>query len=575
MSDRQNPTNPSPASDQDKRALLAKLLKEKVAKAKSYRASFGQEWFWFLDRMQSPHFVLHLITAMQLSGKLDVPVLERSVQEIVRRHEVLRASVQTESGLAMMAVATEVSVPLPLTDLRGMSAAQRDAEIERRLTDEGEIPFDIEKGPLVRAQLLRLEDEEHLLIYTLHHCVADDWSRRVFFRELCLLYQAFIAGKSSPLPALTLQHADFAKWQRQQLQGKYVEQRLAYWLPKLEGAPPLLALPSDRPRPPARSGRAGIVNFILDQALYAELNHLRGVTGATPFMVLLAGYNALLARLSGQKDILIGCPVSNRSKADYEVQLGFFANNLVLRTDASGNPTFRELLGRVQRGTLEAIPHQDLPFELLLENLPRDNTGTLSHSPVFQVSFNFIKFPLAFDTPELKIRARTVPRNHTVYDLVLFMEQEGEQVQGSLIYNADIFDRPRVQGMLDAYLRLIRTALQRPNTPLSEFDLGSATEGPAKSGLSDPGPAASSRSPLPAGIEQELAAMWKDLLGMAPTRLEETFFELGGHSLLVAQLLARIKESLGVTLNPMTFMQAPTIAGLAHAIREQQAAQGR
>lgn len=572
--------SPANLSEQQKRALLEKLLKEKVASLKSYRASYGQEWFWFLDQMRSSHFTLHVVTIIEMNGRLDVQALDRTVQELVRRHELLRSYIRPVNGLATVSIQPAGTVPVPLTDLRSLAPEERKAAVERRLAEEGERPFDMEKGPLLRTELLRLDEHEHVFIYTLHHCVADDWARRVFFRELVLLYSAFSGDRPSPLVPLRAQHADFAKVQRELLQGAPLEQRLSYWTQKLKGAPQLLNLPSDRPRPPVQSGKAGTLELILPPNVYQAIDQARVSTGFTPFMIMLAAYNALLSRLSGQTDVLVGCPIANRNKSEYEGVIGFFANNIVLRTNLTGNPTFRELVGRVQRGTLEAIPHQDLPFERLLQVLHKGRAGNLAHSPVFQASFNFIKFPLGMDLPGLQLRGRTVLRNRTVYDLVLFMEQEGPEIRILVLYNADIFDPPRVRKMLDAYLSILARALEAPSTRLSEFELGEALDAPARSGFELP------ERTAPANLveardelEQQLEGILKELLLLDPLEtlgVEENFFALGGHSLQVAQLMSLVREKFGVRIEPRAFFEAPTLGALAQAIRTaRQAGTGR
>ena len=311
--------------------------------------------------------------------------LERSLGEIVRRHEVLRTSFPTVEGVAVQRIAPVLEVGLPVVELQGLDEGEREAEVRRLAAEEAQRPFDLARGPLLRVCLLKLGEEDHGLLVTLHHIVTDGWSLGVFIRELSALYQAFSTGRPSPLAGLPIQYADFAAWQRGWLQGAVLEGQLGYWQEQLAGAPSLLELPTDRPRPAVQSSRGASAVFTLEAELTQGLKALSQRAGVTLFMTLLGAFMVLLARYSRQEDIVVGSPTANRTHSQTEGLIGFFVNTLVLRADLSGDPPFEELMGRVRRVALEAYAHQEVPFERVVEALQPERT--LSHSPLFQVLF--------------------------------------------------------------------------------------------------------------------------------------------------------------------------------------------
>jgi non-ribosomal peptide synthetase component F len=357
-----------------------------------HQLSFAQARLWFLEQLEPGNFAYNIPAGVRLTGSLHVMALKQSLNEIVRRHEALRTSFTTVNGEAVQVITQTSTLLLPIVNLSELPQAEQQAEVERLATAAAQGSFDLAQGPLLRATLLQLNETEHILLLTMHHIVSDGWSMGVFIRELAALYCAFSNEKPSPLPELPIQYADFAHWQRQWLQGEVLEEQLSYWKQQLNNAPPVLELPTDRPRPPIQSYQGAIASLVLCESLSQKLKFLSQRSGVTLFMILLAAFQTLLYRYTGQSDICIGSPIANRNRSETEGLIGFFVNTLVLRTDLSGNPSFQELLGRVREVALGAYAHQDLPFEQLVEALQPERS--LSHQPLFQVMFILQNSPM-------------------------------------------------------------------------------------------------------------------------------------------------------------------------------------
>ncbi|HYH79478.1 MAG TPA: amino acid adenylation domain-containing protein, partial [Longimicrobium sp.] len=347
--------------------------------------SFAQERLWFIDRLEPGSAVYNMPVAWRLGGTLDEAALERSLGEIVRRHEALRTVFGEVDGSPVQVIAPFGGFALPVEDLSGLGDADREAAVRRRAREEAARPFDLSAGPLFRAALLRLGEEGHVLLLSMHHIVSDGWSMGVFFRELSALYAAYREGGESPLPELPVQYADYAVWQREQLEGEVLDRQLAYWRERLAGAPDLLELPTDHPRPAVQTFRGATVPVDLSPELLERLQALGRSEGATLYMTLLGAFQVLLSKYSGSEDVVVGSPIAGRTRGEVEELIGFFVNTLVLRTDLSGDPSFREVLRRVGEVTLGAYEHQEMPFEKLVAELQPERS--LSHSPLFQVMF--------------------------------------------------------------------------------------------------------------------------------------------------------------------------------------------
>jgi amino acid adenylation domain-containing protein len=433
-------------------------------------ASFAQQRLWFLDQLEPGSAVYNMSAALRLTGPLHVPALQQSLDEIVRRHGALRTTFAQVEGELAQVIAPALSIALPVVDLQMLPVMEREAETAQLIAQEAEHPFDLAKGPLLRGRLLRLDEQEHMLVLTMHHIVSDAWSMGVFYQELTTLYAAFVRGKPSPLSEPPLQYADFALWQREWLQGDLLEEQLSYWKQRLADVPTVLELPIDRPRPAVQTYRGAVHRFALPTALSEALKALSRQEGATLFMTLLAAFQVLLYRYTGQDDILVGAPIANRTQAECEGLIGFFVNTLVLCTDLAGNPNFRELLRRVREVALGAYAHQDLPFERLVEELQPERD--LSRNPLFQVMFDLQNAPLpALDLPDLTVQPLTVDYGTAKFDLTLSVQETAQGLNGLLEYNTDLFDEATIMRLAGHFQTLLEGITADPAQPIGTLPL--------------------------------------------------------------------------------------------------------
>jgi amino acid adenylation domain-containing protein len=431
--------------------------------------SFAQRRLWFLDRLEPGSPVYHLPGRVRLSGALDLDALAAALAEIARRHESLRTVFRHAHGEPAQVVLPAAAPPLPRIDLTALPAGSAAAEAERQAREAAVAPFDLERGPLWRALALRLAPDEHVLVLTLHHIVADGWSLGVFVAELAALYEAFAAGRPSPLAELPVQYADWAVWQRERLRGGLLESQAEWWRERLAGVP-VLELPADRPRAGARSGAGGTRAASLPAALALELERLARREGVTPFMLLLAAFQAQLARYTDAPSVPLGSPVANRGRAEVEGVIGLFVNMLVLPTPVEGDPAFRELLGRAREVCLGAYAHQDVPFERLVEELrPERRLG--SH-PFFQVVFQ-LEEPLAVERlGGVALAVEPLETGTAKFDLLLSVTRRpGGGLSAALEYDADLFDPATVDRLLGHWRTLLAGAAADPAAPLSGLPL--------------------------------------------------------------------------------------------------------
>jgi alpha-ketoglutarate-dependent taurine dioxygenase len=427
--------------------------------------SFAQQRLWFLDRMDNGGSSYNESLAVRLMGSLNYPALERSVNEIVRRHEVLRTTFPVCDGEPLQIIAPSLKVALPLIDLRTLEPVGRERKRDELIVEETAPPFDLTLGPLLRVKLFRAGDAEHVLSLTMHHIVSDAWSMGILVQELTTLYRAFSSGRPSPLPELAIQYADFAYWQRRVFPVEAMEEQLAYWRKSLAGAPMLLDLPTDRPYGAEPSLRGMALPFALPPSLGLALRALSHRESVTQFIILLSAFLCLLFRFTKSDDIVVGVDVANRHRGETEGLIGFFVNMLALRVDLSGDPTFRELLGRTRKVSLGAYANQDLPFERLVEDLRpvRDPRRT----PIFQVVFNYYPFEAELKAPGLDIKILDIEQQAARFDLSLFVIETRSELKGSFRFNADLFDRDRVSRWPDDYKALLKAVTERPDIRLS------------------------------------------------------------------------------------------------------------
>ena len=442
----------------------------KVSKSGPLPLSFGQQRLWFLDQLTPGSAAYHIPTAFKIHGALNPRVLRSAFTEIVRRHEVLRTIFVPFDGEPLQIIGPAHPQAVPLVDLRSLPEERRQGEVARLAVADARLAFDLRQGPLLRVALLRLEAETHAVLATMHHIASDGWSQGILLGEMAKLYEAFAAGKPSPLPELPVQYADFAAWQRRWLSGTVLETELEHWREQLRDLPPALDLPTDHPRPLEPSFAGGIVRFRLPSPVAEALRALARQRRATLFMVLLGGFELLLSRWSGQTDVLVGTPVAGRERAELEGLIGFFLNTLVLRTDLSGEPTFAELLARVRTAALGAYAHQAVPFERLLVEL--NPQRELGRTPVFQVLFNMLNLP----QPELQrsgLRLEPLPALETTskFDLTVYAADSGGEIHFNLIYNAGLFDRGRMEAMAEQLAALLGQIAVHPDERIDRFSL--------------------------------------------------------------------------------------------------------
>ncbi|HVH13182.1 MAG TPA: amino acid adenylation domain-containing protein, partial [Longimicrobium sp.] len=446
---------------------------EAVERTGPVTLSFAQERLWFLDRLEPESAFYNIPAAFRLGGPLDVGALERAVGEVVRRHQALRTVFHEVEGVPAQVIAPFAGFSLPVEDLSALDGPAREAEVRRRADQDAARPFDLSRGPLLRVTLLRLAAEEHVLLLCMHHVASDGWSRGVLFRELSALYAAFAEGGESPLPDLPVQYADYAAWQRRVLRGEALDARLAWWTERLAGAPALLELPTDHPRPAMQTYVGAQEAVRLPGELLQGLRALGRGEGATHFMVLLGAFQVLLSRYGGGDDVVVGSPVAGRTRPELEGLIGFFVNTLVLRTDLSGDPAFGEVLRRAREAVLGAYEHQDVPFERLVEALQPERS--LSHSPLFQVMFSLVE-----DRGET-LRLGTVERlptgtGATAFDLSLTMVEEADGLRGVVEYRPELFEAATVRRMMEHLAALLAGVAADPGQRVSRLPLLGAGE---------------------------------------------------------------------------------------------------
>ncbi|MCF2135484.1 condensation domain-containing protein, partial [Mycetohabitans sp. B3] len=429
--------------------------------------SFAQERLWFLEQLgQGAAYQIPI--AMRLTGKLDVAALAAALSEIVQRHETLRTRFETHEGDGVQVVNPPWTV-----ELIPHEVAEHD--VMHFLLAAAQQPFDLTAGPLVRFALLRLAPDTHVLSVILHHIISDGWSLGVLTREIQALYTAFSQKQGSPLPELPIQYADYALWQRAWLKDEALERELNYWRKQLAGAPAALELPTDRPRPAVPSGRGHGLAVHVPAALAAQLKALAQREGATLYMTLLAAFQVVLSRWSGQDDIVVGSPIAGRTQVQTEALIGFFINTLALRTDLSGNPRFNELLAQVRETTLGAYAHQAVPFEKLVEVL--QPVRDLSRQPIFQVMVNGFNVPMSdFTLPGLTVEKIDLERLSTKFDLTLYFGETSDGIDGWLQYATDLFDADTIERLGQHWVNVLEAVAANPAQRLSELPLLSAAE---------------------------------------------------------------------------------------------------
>ena len=570
-----SPDGAGPSAAQDASAPPKKAVRipRRSELSKPAPVSPMQQRMWLFDVMDPGNPVYNLPAAFRIKGPLDIPALRRALNEIFRRHEATRTTLQWQGDEPVQVIAPSLTLPLEPIDMRAMPAPQREAELLKQMRAAANTSFDISTGPLVRAELYLLDENENALFFMPHHAVWDGWSFDIFLSELATLYDAFHRGLPSPLAELPVSYADFSTWHREWLQGEELERQSVYWRKQLAGELGVLELPTDHPRPPQFNYRGATEPFVLTKAEIDAITALGRSQGATLYMVLLSAFKTLLFRYTGQEDILVGTPVRGRSMPEVEDVIGFFVNALVLRTEVKPELTFRELLGRVRGVVLDAFSHQDMPFELLLQelNVQRDPSRT----PIYQAFFTFQDVSNRGNTlgDEISYGQIHVHAAATQTDILFWVKETGSGLVGGIDYSTDLFEQATIVRMLKQLRTLLRAVTQDINVELGAVQIlpeaerqqlqawnDTALEYPrslcahelieAQVRRTPDAPRAEARS----DAERLVAEIWQHALQVKQVGAHDNFFDLGGHSLLSLQVTAEIERRTGVRLSPRVLL---------------------
>ncbi|MGH2507877.1 MAG: non-ribosomal peptide synthetase, partial [Ktedonobacteraceae bacterium] len=431
--------------------------------------SFAQQRLWFLSQLNPDSPAYTISSAVRLQGRLNIALLEASLNEIVRRHEALRATFSTVQGEVVQSIASTVHIPLPVVEMRVWPEIERETEIQRLIAQEIRQPFHLAQGPLLRARLFSLGETEHVFLFVIHHIIFDGWSRNVLLSELAILYNAFSKDRPSPLPELPIQYTDFAAWQRQWLTGERAKVQTAYWKQRLAHFS-TLQLPTDRPRPKLQTLQGATRSFVLPEHLTQALQTFSKREGFTLFTLLLAAFKIVLYRYTGQTDLMVGVPTANRNQIETEALIGLFVNTLVIRSKLSGNLSFQNLLEYIRIASVEAFENQDLPFEKVVDLLQPERD--LGLTPLFQVMFDFQHIPSkTYEISDLFLHPLETDDGTAKFDLEFNLWEGLAGIYGSVEYNTDIYDATTIARMIGHYQTILNTTLTHPQTSISQLAL--------------------------------------------------------------------------------------------------------
>ncbi|MEH2355898.1 amino acid adenylation domain-containing protein [Nostoc sp.] len=529
--------------------------------------SLTQLELWFFDQFYPGNSIYNLPLVYRITGALNEKALSESLREIVRRHETLRSTFQVKNGQVVYAVVNDPVFDFSVIDLRHISETERETQATQQAEQEIKHPFDLARGPLLRSKLWRLDEQEYLFVAVTHHIVADGWSFSVLTQELAKVYEAFCEGKPSPLTELPIKYTDFAQWQRQWLQGEVLESQLQFWKKHLGTSPPILKLPTDHPRPPARTFKSVGQSVVLSEKLTDALKVLSQQEGVTLFMTLLAAFQTLLFSYTRQEEIIVSSALANRTRVETEKLIGFFVNLLPFCTNLGGNPSFRELLGRVREVALGVYAHQEMPLIKLIEELQpvRDSSYTL----INQVMFVFQNTPednLEFANLTLKEQFIARDTKDTAeFDLELTLEETSTGIEGLLVYRIDLFEPATITKMVDNFQTLLEKITTNNNQRLTELIL--ISEPPSLPTQTVVSPISKDFITPQNSIEEVVLAIWKEILGLKQISTQDNFFELGGHSSQTLEVICKLQSAFPVVLPLIYLFEKPTVVQLAEAIQ--------
>jgi len=523
--------------------------------------SFAQERLWFVEQAHPGSAVHNLRAVFHLKGTLNVAILQRTLQEIGCRHEILRTAFPAVNGQPIQTISPEVAFALPVIDLRDLPAPQRETEIRRLATEEAQQPFDLSQSPLLRFKLLRLSEDEHVLLRTTHHLINDRWSDSVFMRELATLYNAFALGKTSPLPDLPIQYADFAHFQRQWLQGEILETQLAYWRNLLSGNLPTIALPCDAPPPIVQSYQGAARYLMIPKLLSDALKTLSQQQEVSLFVIMFAAFNLLLYQYSGQEDLIVCSPVSGRHRVETKKLIGYFSNLVLFRTSLEGNPRFREVLERVSSVAVAVFEHQDMPLQYLAEAL--HIPGSVLSQVMFALQ-NVPRRPLEF--AGIQVTPLDIEEGIANFDLSLSIKEQGEQLIGVCRYKTDLFTDTTITQFMTHFQELLESLVLDPQQRLTDLPRFTNTLQKRLMATAETMYVA----PQP-GIEQTIATVWQEILQLEPIGVHANFFALGGRSLQMVRIGQKLQTILNRDISIKDLFRRPTISGMAQYLSQTRA----
>jgi uncharacterized membrane protein len=544
-----------------------------------FPVSFAQQRLWFLDQLAPGEAAYNMPYAFWLEGPLDEHALQRAMDALVARHAVLRTSIVGFDGVPEQVVADAGTVPIEHIELPpGLDEGERTRETESIAGELARRPFDLAAAPLIRMALIVAGPGRHLLVLVMHNSISDESSIKILIDELSAVYRAETAGVPASLPPLLMEYGDYAQWQRERIRGEELDRQLSYWRERLRGAPQVLMLPIDRPRPARQSTRGGVAQIHVDAATTRRLAEVAHDADATLSTVFLAGFAATLSRYARQADMLLGTQVAGRTHGELDPIVGLFTNTLPLRVSLGDDPTFAELLGRVRDTTVDGLAHEQFPFEKLVEEFAADRS--LAHPPLIQVQFAYRSLtPPTLDLPGITTRSLALLTSTATLDLLLYADaQQGQATRLSMEYSTDLFDGEWANRFLGCMATLLEHAADAPRTPVADLPMLSALSAARRDELiierNRQEPPESSAVPSAAGpveprnpVEATLAQIWGDLLGtQAPVGVHDNLLALGGHSLTATRFVARVGGTYGVELPVHQVFASPTIAELAKVI---------
>jgi NRPS condensation-like uncharacterized protein/acyl carrier protein len=525
--------------------------------------SFGQERLWLMDQLQPNSTIHNLRSVFQLNGPLNVDILEQSLQAIEQRHEILRTTFPAVDEQPVQAILPYTRLKLPIVEFGAPSIQQREDEVRRLAIEEAQQPFDLARGPLVRVKLIRLAEDEHIFLLTSHHIINDRWSTSLFMRELAAHYRAFLTGKSSPLPSLPIQYADFAQFQRQWLRGKVLDAQLDYWQKHLNGNLPILKLPTDHPTPTVSTYQGASQYLVLPSNLVKALKTLGSQEGVSLFVILLTAFKILLYQYSGQQDIIVCSPVAGRYRVETKKLIGYFSNLVLIRTYLDKNISFTELVERVSKVTLAANEYQDLPFQQLADTL---NIPSLILSRTLFALQNVPSQPLEL-TSGVSISPLDIEEGIANFDLFLSMKAKGEKMIGVLRYKTDLFKASTIRRWLENFQVLLEQLVANPKCRLSDFPQLSIANNAQPSQRSVKVPYVAPQNET----EQDIAAVWQEVLQQEKIGIHANFFDLGGRSLAMMPICMKLRAIFNRDIAVAELFKYPTIAGMAQYLNKKTA----